>query len=184
MSASLAASSTSHSAAPAMKSATTASTATPHPSMKMPVCPVATKRVRWPRSIRAFRSSTWTVIFPTLQSDPTVCTTYASTSAARPSATGRFRGGLRASKIRTPRSRASAPSSGSSPMKVWRPLQISSPRSIAVRNQPRHSAGSRPPIGAMPINTAVAPRARPRSKSPTTGSAPPNPSTCCTVFPA
>src|SRR5712692_9496138 len=35
-------SSTSCSAAPAMKSATTASTAMPHPSMKIPVCPVAT----------------------------------------------------------------------------------------------------------------------------------------------
>src|SRR6266576_3395440 len=50
MSASFAASSTSHSDAPAMKSATTASTAIPHPSMKMPVCPVATNLVRWPRA--------------------------------------------------------------------------------------------------------------------------------------
>src|SRR3989475_648604 len=179
MSASFAASSTSHSDAPAMKSATTASTAIPHPSMKMPVCPVATKRVRGPRWIGAFRSSTCAVIFPTLQSDPTVCTTYASTSAASPSATGRLAGGLRASKMRTPRSRANAPSSGSSPMNVCRPLQISSPRSIAVRSQPRHSAGRRPPIGAIPISTAVAPRPRPCSKLPTSGSAPPNPSICC-----
>src|SRR6266566_2344648 len=41
-------------------------------------------------------------------------------------------------------------------------------------------------VGAMPIITAVAPLpcARPRSKSPTTGMVPPNPSTSCAVFPA
>ena len=44
-------SSVSHSAAPAMKSATTASTAMPQPSIMIPVCPVGTKRVRMPRSL-------------------------------------------------------------------------------------------------------------------------------------
>ena len=41
-------------------------------------------------------------------------------------------------------------------------------------------------IGAMPTSTAVAPgpSASPCSKSPTTGIAPPNPSTSCTVLPA
>src|SRR5204862_293237 len=103
MSLSFAPSSTSCSAAPAMKSATTASTAVPHPSMKMPVCPVATKLVLWPRFTSASRSWSCAVILPTLQSLPTASTTSASTSAARPSAMGRFGGGLRASRIRTPR---------------------------------------------------------------------------------
>src|SRR6266571_4092803 len=83
MSLSFAAWSTSCSAAPAMKSATTASTAMPHPSMKIPVCPVATKLVRWPRWTSASCSCSCAVILPTLQSDPTASTTSASTSAAR-----------------------------------------------------------------------------------------------------
>src|SRR6266576_2495367 len=86
MSLSLAPCRTSCSAAPAMKSATTASTAIPHPSMKMPVCPVATKLVRCPRLTSASRNCSCAVILPTLQSDPTARTTRASTSAARPPA--------------------------------------------------------------------------------------------------
>ena len=92
MSASLAPSSTSRSAAPAMKSATTASTAMPQPSIMMPVCPVATKRVRTPRSLSCRVSWSWAVILPTLQSVPTVSTTNGSTAFARPEAIGRSGG--------------------------------------------------------------------------------------------
>src|SRR3989441_3288320 len=84
-----------------MKSATTASTAMPQPSMKIPVCPVATKLVLWPRLTSSSRSCSCAVIFPTLQSDPTASTTSASTSAARPSAIGRLGGGRRASRMRS-----------------------------------------------------------------------------------
>ena len=47
--------STNRSAAPAMKSATTASTAMPQPSIMIPVWPVATNRVRRPRVIELLR---------------------------------------------------------------------------------------------------------------------------------
>src|ERR1041385_547921 len=106
-----------------------------------------------------------------------------STSAARPSAIGRFGGGRRASRMRTPRAAASGPSSGSSPMNVCSPLQISSFLFIAERSHAFHSSGKRPPAGAIPIKTAVAPLT-PASKSPTTGILPPNPNTSWAVLPA
>ena len=53
-----------------MKSATTASTAMPQPSMKMPVWPVATNRVFTPRALSLSTSCSCAVILPTLQSVP------------------------------------------------------------------------------------------------------------------
>ena len=56
------------SAAPARKSATTASTAIPQPAIAIPVCPVGTKTEAIPRACAARSSSSETVIFPIAQS--------------------------------------------------------------------------------------------------------------------
>src|ERR1051325_5208438 len=95
----------------------------------------------------------------------------------------RRRGGRVGARMRTPRAAARGPSSGSSPMNVCSPLQISSFLFIAERSHAFHSSGKRPPAGAIPIKTAVAPLT-PASKSPTTGILPPNPNTSWAVLPA
>src|SRR5207247_1869175 len=78
-----AASHTMRSAAPAMKSATTASTAMPSPAMAMPVCPVATNAARSPARSSARTISRDAVIFPTAASVPTVRTTVAPSRGRR-----------------------------------------------------------------------------------------------------
>ena len=65
-------STTSRSAAPAMKSATTASTAMPQPAIAMPVWPVGTNCDFRPRRCASRSSSIATVFFPIAQSEPTV----------------------------------------------------------------------------------------------------------------
>ena len=91
-------STTSRSAAPAMKSATTASTAMPQPAIAMPVWPVGTKtRLATPRRRASRSSSSETVIFPIAQSEPTVRTMVASTREVR--AGGRREVGRRAAQI-------------------------------------------------------------------------------------
>ena len=75
-------------------------------------------------------------------------------------------GGRRSSgRPRAPSRRAA----GSSPRKVCSPLQRSQPWSSASASQARHSAGIRPPCGAMPMSTAVGPSASPSRIEPTTG---------------
>ena len=113
-SASFAPSSTNCSAAPPMKSATTASTAMPHPAIRMPVCPVGTNRVRSPAASRPRTNSSCAVILPLLQSEPTVRQTWASTKRACPDETGRCAGGFRMSNSRAPVASARAARSGSS----------------------------------------------------------------------
>src|SRR5688572_12849815 len=183
-SASVAFSRTRRSAAPAMKSATTASTAMPRPSIRMPVCPVAANAVRIPRSRSASRICSCVVILPMLQSVPTVSTIVASMERTRPRETSRLAGGRRRSRMATPRDAASAASSGTSAMKVCRPLQISSPCSMARATSRIHSAGSLPPAGAMPISRAFGFSARPSSSVATTGMSPPKPTTSPAVRPA
>ena len=68
-------SSTSRSDAPAMKSATTASTEIPQPAIAIPVCPVGTNALRARAAAPRASSSSATVIFPIAQSEPTVSTT-------------------------------------------------------------------------------------------------------------
>ena len=62
----------SHSAAPAMKSATTASIATPLPAIMMPVWPVARKVAGMARSRNAFVTASAVYFFPSAQSVPTL----------------------------------------------------------------------------------------------------------------
>ena len=61
----------SHSTAPEMKSATTASIDTPSPVIRMPVWPVARKSAFMPRSRIAFSSARVVYILPQEQSVPT-----------------------------------------------------------------------------------------------------------------
>ena len=62
----------SHSTAPEMKSATTASMATPRPEMKIPVWPVARKSALSPRALISRSSASAVYFLPTEQSVPTV----------------------------------------------------------------------------------------------------------------
>ena len=145
------------SAAPAMKSATTASTAMPQPSIMMPVWPVATKLVRRPRARSPSTSCSWAVILPTLQSVPTVRHTYALHvlgQARGHRQVGRRAGAGRGSAV--PFARAAAASSGSSARKVCSPFHTSQPAASASRDPaaPLRRAGG-PPCGAIPITTTV-----------------------------
>ena len=56
---------------------------------------------------------------------------------------------------RTPELRAASANSGSSPRNVCSPEWMSSPDRIAARITARQSSGSRPPVGAIPISSAV-----------------------------
>ncbi len=69
------ASSTSHSTVPWRKSEATRSTATPQPSIIIPVWPVATNTAPRPAATAARRSSNATDILPIAQSVPTVSST-------------------------------------------------------------------------------------------------------------
>ena len=60
----------SHSTAPAMKSATTASSGTPPPVIRIPVCPVARKVAAMPRARISRSIASAVYILPTEQSVP------------------------------------------------------------------------------------------------------------------
>ncbi len=90
------------SAAPAMKSATTASTEIPQPAIAIPVWPVGTNSLAIPRRRASASSSSATVIFPIAQSEPTVSTTLAPWVRFSPVGTLRPGGGLRRSRSSTP----------------------------------------------------------------------------------
>ena len=64
--------STSHSTVPCVKSLMSRSTATPQPSIIIPVCPVGTNTADWPAAIADLRSSSATDILPIAQSVATV----------------------------------------------------------------------------------------------------------------
>ena len=99
-----------------------------------------------PRS-RAPRSSSMATDFlPIAQSEPTVRTTAASSSRFAPVGTLRSDGGMRRSRISTPRSVASALSSASSDRCSCMPDSRSSPASRTSRRSVLHSAeAGRPP---------------------------------------
>ena len=88
-------SSTSHSAVPWTKSATTRSTATPQPSIIIPVWPVGTNDADRPAATAARRSSSATDILPTAQSVATVRITRLPGSWRRPTAVSIRSGGRR-----------------------------------------------------------------------------------------
>ena len=149
--------STSHSTVPWAKSLMSRSTATPQPSIIIPVWPVAheRRRGRRPPGPRAASSSA-TDILPIAQSRarPSGSPACRARAGGRPrSPSGPAAGGSRRSRV--PRAAAAAANSGSSPMNVCSPDRTSSPAAIASRMIARQASGSRPPVGAMPIRRRV-----------------------------
>ncbi len=132
----------------------TRSIAIPVPAIMIPVCPVATKPARTPRSSAARWSSSETVILPTAQSLPTVSTTRAGTRHAAPEKSGTS-GGKRTSQIAAPLRAAAAANSGSSRNCSCKPLTISSFASSAARIAARQLGGNAPPGGATPTSSDV-----------------------------
>src|SRR5438132_10617440 len=172
------------SAAPATKSETTASTATPLPAIAIPVCPVATNAARSPARVRAATSSSDAVIFPTAASEPTVSTTRAPGRRTRWPPTSRSAGGSRSSRTVPPPRRAAAASAGSASTRSWSPFQTARPRSSAAASAGRYPSGMRPPAAAVPTRTTVAPIASAAGTSATTGTPFPTPTHSAASFPA
>ena len=145
--------------------------------MMMPVWPVATNGSAGPRALSCRASCSCAVILPTLQSVPTVRMTSASTSlpGRRRPADRRAGGAGRGSAA--PLALALAASTGSSPMKVCSPLQISRPR-VERLGQPRVPLlGQLATRGAMPMRTASGLRASPSCIDADDRNVPPKPST-------
>ena len=162
-------STTSRSAAPAMKSATTASTESPQPAIAIPVWPVGTNLEAIPRARASRSSSSETVIFPIAQSEPTVRTILPGTSRFAPLGTSRSSGGRRRSVSVAPDSRASGASSGSSRRNWCRPFSIPIPFVTQSRRISRQAGGNRPPCVATPTSAAVGASGRAAATSATIG---------------
>ena len=145
--------------APDMKSETMASTATPAPSMKMPVCPVARKSESTPRASSPRCRQSVVYILPTEQSVPTVRSRRPLRGSPVP--IGNDPSGCRTScRVRPPRRAASA-TAGMSPSRPWRPLATSMPASIAATMVSIQSWENTPPRLTTPTSRVRAPRSRP-----------------------
>ena len=139
---------------PCAKSLIRRSTATPHPSIIIPVWPVGTNTADWPAARADVRSSSATDILPIAQS----VADRQDHPLARPMAAADR--GLhplgRSSVVDDRRSRAAAAAfanSGSSPRNVWRPPTDIEAGVDRGRIVARHAAGSLPPVGAMPMSS-------------------------------
>ncbi len=148
--------STSHSTVPWAKSLMSRSTATPQPSIIIPVWPVGTNDARCrPRPAAAARNSRATDILPIAQSRPDG---QHHPLAGAVAATDRGLHPLRRAPVVDDRAsrgrRRPRRTPGSSPRNVWSPDRTSRPAAIAARIVARHVAGSLPPVGAMPISSA------------------------------
>ena len=162
-------STTSRSAAPAMKSATTASTEIPQPAIAIPVWPVGTNSDASPRRRASRSSSSATVIFPIAQSEPTVRTIVAGTSRFSPVGTFRSGGGFRRSRSSTSCSRASSTSSASSVEELVQAVLDVEPVRDAVRICSRNAGGKRPPAVATPTSAVFGSKQSASSTVPTIG---------------
>ena len=141
---------------PAMKSATTASTGTPPPAMKIPVCPVARKSAFHPRPLISFSIASDVYILPTEQSVPTVSNLWPERRS--PVAMGYDSMGVRASYRERPRRVAASRISVIESRRVCKPLAMSMPCSRAASIAPRQFSGMTPPRLATPISRVRAPR--------------------------
>ncbi len=103
----------SHSTAPEMKSATTASMATPSPEIMIPVWPVPRKVAFMPRARISFSSASAVYFLPQEQSVPTVRTRLPLRFT--PVAVAKRWVGWRTSKSRTPHRPAASAIAGTSP---------------------------------------------------------------------
>src|SRR5437868_4125180 len=142
-------------AAPAAKSATTASMGIPPPAIRMPVCPVARKCVAIPRARKARVNARAVYFFPMAQSVPTVSNLLPL--RLRPFAIGMFCGGRRTSMSLRPLCAAAASSGAMSASLVCMPLMMSSPASSALSNAGIQASAINPPSFATPITKARAP---------------------------
>ena len=149
----------SRSIAPDMKSETMASTATPEPSMKIPVCPVARKWESTPRASSARCRQRVVYILPTEQSVPTVRSRRPLRGSPVPM--GNDPVGCRTSCRVRPWRRAASATSGMSPSRVWSPLATSMPSSSAATMVSIQSCPNTPPRLTTPTSRVRAPRARP-----------------------
>ena len=176
--------STSCSAAPAMKSATTASTAVPHPSIMIPVCPVATNRVRTPRRVE---------LIDKLQ----LCRHLADVAVGPDGQHHQRLDVARQSRRHRYVARRAARIGDGAPVQPGRfgELRIIVEEGVQAADDVASRLGARAaathatrPAAGRPAERCrsarpLAPSASPSSTEPTTGIAPPNPSTDCAVSP-
>ena len=147
--------STSHSTVPWAKSLISRSTATPQPSIIIPVWPVGTNDgpvaggQRRSAKLEGDRHLADRAVGPDRQDHPLARAVAAPDGRLHP-----LRRPAVVDDPRPARAAAAAANSGSSPMNVWRPDRTSSPAAIAARMIVRQAAGSLPPVGAIPISSA------------------------------
>ena len=140
-----------YSNSPAIKSAITASTATPDPPKRIPVCPVPMKLTFFPRVRKRWVISQAVVIFPESQSVPTTSSTGTFRSFHVPFGKCGGFGGLRRSVRRTSLFLALSLISSSSFRNTCIPLIISHPSSMAISISFLVSSFMTPPGGANPM---------------------------------
>ena len=141
-----------------MKSAITASSGTPSPVIRMPVCPVARKLDFIPRAFISRSMHSAVYIFPTEQSVPTA--RQRLPLRLTPLAMGYCTEGTRTSCNCRPVALATATRSGSSRSRLCRPEARSNPSSKACTSTFFHAAEITPPRFATPITSVFAPAAR------------------------
>ena len=147
----------SHSMLPEMKSATTPSTATPSPAMKMPDWPVARKLAFSPRRRISFSMARAVNILPSEQSVPTVSTRLPCRGVPLP--TSKSRVGWRTSNRRRPWLLAAAATSAMSARRRCMPAITSRPASRAATMVGTQPCGTKPPALATPTSMVRQPAA-------------------------
>ena len=147
----------SHSIAPEMKSATTASTEMPLPAMRMPLCPVARKSTFMPRARISFSMASEAYILPTEQSVPTVSRRLPGRFSPVP--TWKPRVGWRTSNRCRPCCSATAARLGTSARRPCRPAARSRPMMSAFSRISIQSCEITPPRLATPTTSVRAPAA-------------------------
>ena len=163
-------SSTSCSAAPAMKSATTASTEIPQPGDRDPRLAGRDELAADPARRASRSSSSATVIFPIAQSEPTVRIDVAPW--VRFSPVGHVEAGRRLAQVAQLDAvlRARGRELGVvRQTNSCRPFSTSSPARMHSSSSSRHAGGKRPPCVATPTSAVVGPNGSASATVPTIG---------------
>ena len=147
----------SHSTAPEMKSATTASIAAPRPEMNTPVWPVARKSASRPRARISFSIAKAVYFLPTEQSVPTVRRRRPGRLVPLPVAKRSWV--KRTSCSLRPCAFAAAATSGIEARRTCRPVATSMPASSAATIEAIQWSGSTPPALATPTIMVLTPAA-------------------------
>ena len=145
----------------------------------MPVCPVATKTERWPRSRAARSSSSTTLILPIAQSEPTrVHDAHVGPRWRARAGTSRSeRRGAQVAQLHAACSRRARRSSGSSASTVCRPASTSSPRVDGLAAARARQAGVELAAGRRDADQQRRRAAAPAPRRPSPRSAPARAST-------